>query len=444
MSRRRSRIALCALLFALCICVWAQPGVWKNQPEKIRLKVNKNDDHLSFIFHQDTSSEITVIRILINGGKRAVPASLRGLALITTRLSLEMTTAASVRELMHLGSNFIYHVEGDYSMITIKSLSGNLEETLGIIVKIMKNPLFSGIRIGNIKKYMEHRQKREKDSLEHLMELTCFNAFFDGYDGSIFGNDDSRKKIKKKNILQFYNRFFNRANMIISVSSDLTKTSIEKIIKKYFAAFPGGEPLEARPVRASIPGEKEFFLKKDNQQVLISFAALLPGMSRKNYALICMLENLLGKGIGCKLWPLRAQKDLAYSLNTKVKQLQEGGLFIIYLKTDAEKKEEAYTALKELINDFYKSGITEDELHTAKVLARANFLRANETKGRKALNMAYFEAMGLGFNFLEDFFAYVDQITSADFNIYMKKLLTPAHLIEVIIGPDEGNGRLNR
>jgi len=435
------------VFFTLCICLWAQPEVWKHQPEKIQLKVNNDDNnYLSFIFQQDPSSEITVIQILIKGGKRAAPVSQRGLAVITTRLSVEMTTATSVRELMHLGSTFLYHVEGDYSTITVKSLSENLEETLAIITKVIKKPLFSGLRIRNIKKFMEHRKKREEDSPEQLMELTCFKAFFagtgkndrdHGYAGSIFGDPDSRKKIKKKDIVHFYNRFFNRSHMVISVSSNLAKAEMETIIKKYFAGFPPGKPFEFQPVQSSIPTEKEFFLKRDNQQVLISFAALLPGMSRENYVLIYMLENILGKGIGSKLWPLRAQKDLAYNLNSRFRQLKDAGLLIIYLKTDAEKKQEAYLALKELITDFYKTGITKEELDITKVRARADFLRENETKVGKAQSLGYFDASGLGFDFIEAFFSYVENVTVDDFNGYLKKVLNPDRLIEVTIGPED-------
>ena len=427
--------ALCGVFFSFCIWPQPQPGVWKNRPEKIQLEVDDKEIPLSFIYQQDTSSKITVVQIFIKGGTRAVQVSKRGLAFLTTRLSVEMPAAKNVRDLMHLASTFLYHVDGDYSTITIESLSENIDETLEIITKILRKPLFSGLRINSIKKYMEHGQKREEDSPEQLMERTCFNTFFPGYSGSIFGDPESRKKIKKKDIVQFYNRFFNRSNMVISVSSNLEKPEVEKLVKKYFGGFPAGEPIEPQPVAVPVPGEKEFFLKKDNQQVLISFGARLPEMSRENFAMIYMLENLLGKGIGSKLWPLRAKKDLAYNLNTRFKLLKDGGLLIIYLKTNGEKIDEAYRALKKLITGVYKTGITKEELESTRMRSRADFLRDNETKIKKTRTLAYFEALGTGFDFLEAFFSYVDKTTLADFNGFLKKVLNPDQLIEVIIGP---------
>ena len=428
--------------FAAFICLRGYLGaqvrekekIWKNQPEKVVV-----NDHLSFIYQQDLSSKITVIHILVKGGKRAVPVSQRGLSFITTGLAVEMPDIDEVRQLMQLATVHYYHVHGDYVTISIRCLTENLEKTLKIIARVLRKPLFSGLRISNVKRYLKHRQKAEEDSPERLMELTYFNTLFTSYAGSIYGDLESLKKIKRKNILNFYKRFFNHANMFISVNTDLSKAEMIPIISKNFDSFPPGEIQQLEKVQASVPEKKEIFIKKDNQQVLISFGALLPGMSRKNFALIYMLENLLGKGIGSKLWPLRAKKELAYSLTTRFIQMQNAGLLIIFLKTDISKREEANQALKGLIIDLYKNGVTPEDLAITKVRSKADFLRDNETKERRSQWLAYFEALGVGFDYLEAFFSHLDQVTLEDLNTYLKKVLNPDQLLEVVIGGESGD-----
>jgi predicted Zn-dependent peptidase len=424
-------------VFVLFICLSGQllaraqekEKVWKNQPEKVVV-----NDHLSFIYQQDESSNITVIHILVKGGKRAVPVSRRGLSFITTGLAVEMPDLHEVRQLTQMAAAHYYHVHGDYVTISIRCLTENLEKSLKIIARVFKKPLFSGLRISNVKRYLKHRQKGEEDSPEQLMELTFFNSLFPSYAGSIYGDLESLKKIKKKDIRNFYKGFFNHANMVISVCTDLSKAEMIPIISKNFDSFPPGEIQKLETVQASVPEKKEIFLKKDNQQVLISFGALLPGMSGKNFALIYMLENLLGKGIGSKLWPLRAKKELAYSLKTRFIQMEDAGLLTIFLKTDISKRVEAHQALKGLIIDLYKSGITPADLASTKVRSGADFLRDNETKMRRAQWLAYFEALGVGFDYLEAFFSHLDQVTLEDLNTYLKKVLNPDQLIEVVIG----------
>lgn len=408
--------------------------VWKNQPEKVVV-----NDHLSFIYQQDASSKITVVHIQVKGGKRAVPVSQRGLSFITTGLAVEMPDIHEVRQLTQMATAHYYHVHGDYVTISIRSLTENLEKSLKIIARVFRKPLFSGVRISNVKRYLKHRQKAEEDSPEQLMELTFFNTLFTSYAGSIYGDLQSLKKIKRKDILHFYKRFFNHANMVISVCTDLSKAEMIPIIGKNFDSLLPGKTQQLEAVRASVPEKKQIFLKKDNQQVLISFGALLPSMSRKNFALIYMLENILGKGIGSKLWPLRAKKKLAYSLKTRFIQMEDAGLLTIFLKTDISKREEAHQALKDLIIDLYKNGITPEDFAITKVRSRADFLRDNETKDRRAQWLAYFETLGVGFDYLEAFFSHLDQVTLEDLNIYLKKVLNPDQLLEVVIGGEPGD-----
>jgi predicted Zn-dependent peptidase len=427
------------LFFVLCLFpskyIGAQEqgkeNVWKNQPEKIVI-----NNQLSFIYQQDMSSEITVVHLLIKGGKRAVPISQRGLSFITTGLAMEMPDMDEVRRLMELGTSHVYHIHSDFVTISIRSLSQNLAKSLHIITRVLRKPLFSSLRIGNVKRYLEHKQKSEKDSPEQLMDLTFFNTLFTSYSGSIYGDAQSLKNLKRKDVIDFYNHFFNLANMIIAISTNLSKTEIIPIIEKNFALFPQGELQKLEKVEASIPKKKEIFIKKDNQQVLISFGAMLPRMSRQNFAMIYMLENLLGKGIGSKLWPLRAKKELAYSLKSQFSQLEEAGLLTILLKSDISKRQEAHKGLKKLLTNIYENGVTQKDLDIAKVRSQADFLRDNETKVSRSQWIAYFEALGVGFDYLEKFFSNIDQVTLEQFNSYLKKVLNPHRLIEVVIGEE--------
>ncbi|MCP5049314.1 MAG: insulinase family protein, partial [bacterium] len=412
--KRLKTALLWVLLWGICIYgngySWAQSPIsstsrtWKEPVERLKI-----DDDFSFIFQRDETSGITIIHLLVKGGKAAVPVSRRGTAFIATRLSVDLPSSDNLRELMHLGSALASQTHGDFSTITIKSLSENLDKTLKIIAKVIKKPLLSGLRISNLKRFMQHNQKRVEDSPEQLMEetyLTAFNGEGDhGYGGSAYGSKESRKVIKRKDIANFYKRFFNSGNVTMTVSSNLDKAEITGIIQKHFASFPKGQPTEPPPIKTSPPSKKEIFLEKENQQVLISFGVPTPGVSRENFVRLYILENLLGKGIGSKIWTLRSRENLAYSLNTRFIQMHTAGLLIIYLKTENKKKEEALRSLKKLITGIYKNGITEDDLTVARVHAKADFLRSCETKEQRARQIAYFEAMGLGFDFLEGFFS---------------------------------------
>lgn len=424
----------------------AESGVndMKNRAERVSV-----DDTLSFIYDRDTASEITVVRLFINGGKKAEPPGLGGLAFLTTRLCVEVPDPSKVRKMMDLASSFSPGVEGDHSVITVKCLSENLEDTLRILTEIIRKPLFSALRISHIKKNMEYRLKLEEDNGWELMRRDYFNLFFGntGYGGSTFGDKDSLKKIKKKDAVDYYKKYFNLSNMVISVSSDLDKAKVTGIIKTFFQSLPLGED---RPINrplltsdhstAALENEKnttgkEHFIKKDKTQALVAMGALLPGISRGDFTSAYMLEVLLGEGIGSRLWPLREVENLAYRLQAKVILMRDAGILTVCLETDKSKRERAFEALQGIMTTLYERGVTKEEFSALKVRSWSYFLRNNESKEKRTYTLGYFESMGLGFAFSEEFRLEMEAVTLEDFNGYIKKVSEPGRMVKMVIGP---------
>jgi predicted Zn-dependent peptidase len=144
---------------------------------------------------------------------------------------------------------------------------------------------------------------------------------------------------------------------------------------------------------------------------------------------------LLGKGQGSRLWPLRAEQKLAYNVDCRATQMQEAGLIEAYLETDTSKKEVAQEALRAVLDELYRNGTTEEELLYTKNAAKADFIRDNETKARRAGVLAFFEASGLGLEYFDALFSEIDVLTLEEVNSYIKQILAPEKALEVVVGP---------
>ncbi|MFB0565337.1 MAG: M16 family metallopeptidase [Candidatus Aminicenantaceae bacterium] len=405
---------------------------WKHTPQK---KILPNG--IPLIYHHDESSPITVLQVLVKGGKGAVPEGKEGLAYLTTRLTIEIPDQGKALKLMKQASSISIQCKGDFSLISIQCISSNLDETLNVMTKILRDPLFSGLRIDLIKEHMNYKIKSAEDDsviMGHNAHLTSFFGKT-GYGGSIYGTEESLKSIKKKDIQSFYKKYFNTANMILSVSSDLNEEELIETIQKYFLEFHSGEPEEFSSSRGSIPEERNIFMEKDTKQTLVSIAFPLPKLSTRNTVMAFMLENLLGKSVNSKLWFLRSKEKLAYNVNSQATQMKEGGILNSYLETENNKKDRSLEALKKVLQTLYEEGITEEELEATKVNSKASFLRINEIKETRTSNLAFFEAVGLGYEFINQFFVEVDNTSLEEINSYIKDILDPNKAVEVIIGP---------
>lgn len=410
------------------------PSLSRNLPEEEFLS-----NGLKLIYQKDTSSAITVFQVLIKGGKAVEPEEKSGLAYLTTRLTLEIPDRSKAQDLMSKASRVSMTSRGDYSLINIACLSEHVEETLKVTTQIMLKPLFSGLRIEGTKKMINYQRNTQEDDPANVAHKIYLERLFakKGYGGSVLGSEESLKAIKKKDVKDFYDSYFKAENMVIVVISDLEKEPLIEILDEYFAKFPSGEAAESKPSSVTIPEERQTLIEKDTKQFFISLGFPLPKITRNNFALASIVENLLGKGVASRLWDLRYIEKLAYNVNAQATLMKDGGILEAYLETDKEKKEVALEALKKALSSLFEKGITEEELEVTKSNAKASFLRENETKEIRAGNLVSFEALGLGYEFISGFFLEIDAISLDEINSYIKDVLNPEKGVEVVIGPKD-------
>ena len=392
----------------------------------------------SIIFDRDSSSSRTFIAILIGGGMRVEPENQHGVAYITTQLAVDIVDSHKRKKIIEMGSRINFNIEPDFCVISINCLSDYLAETLEIFSQNFKRPLFSGLRVNRLKKYLPHLQTSEQDNDIALMIL-CFKEAFlksSGYSGSIYGKDGSVKKISPRQVSRYYQDHFFLDNMTMAVSSDLEDSQINPHIIKLISDLPRGEKRTLGLIPITIPEKNVYFIQKDREQSLIAFGVCVDRLDPVHAAYTFLLENWIGKGAGSLLWALREDEKLAYTVNAFTIQMKTLGIFTLYLKTDSQKTGEAYQKMNQLVSNLYETEVSRSRLEIHKNHARADLLRLNETKDPRLYNLAFYEALGLGYSYFETLETEIAKINVQNFNEFKNTVLKPENLVRVIIGPE--------
>jgi zinc protease len=407
-------------------------GVWQFPPEK-RVATGG----LIWIYQRDASSAVTSAVLLIRGGRNAEPAGKSGLAYLATRLSIEIPDSGKIRELMIQSTQLSAGCQEDCSLISIQCLSENIEPTLKILAKVIRDPLFSGLRIDTIKADMLHRGKMTFDDSVNAGHFELLKAFFgpEGSGASIYGTEQSLKAIGRKDVQHFHETRFTASNMILSVVSDIEPGVFAPLVDKYFSGFPKGAKTEDPPRASSLPGERLIFHEKDSKTAYLGLGLRLPPLSPGNYLLSFLADDLLGGGVGSRLWPLRFTERIAYNVNSLVTFPSGEGMIEAFLETSPEKLDGARISLRKVFSDLAAGDLSEEDLAIAGNNARASFLRANETKEARAKSMALFEARGLGCEFIERLSSELAAVDVAAMNAFLKRWFSPEEAVEVVIGP---------
>ncbi len=433
---KHTRLPLtCGLLFfALSAGVGALDTRWRLGQEP-RQHVLENG--LTVILQTDAATTNSVLQLFVRGGSRDDPAGGAGLAFLTMRLALEIPDQTKLRQLMDFGSSFSLHVGEDYSLITIRALSRHLQSTLEVLTAIFVDPLFSSPRIDGIKAQMKHLQKRAADEPNELMRtLTAGNYFGDsGYGAKLFGDETSLAFLTKKDIQAFHGTHFVAANMVAVIISDLGDEHLKPMLTRFLGQLPRGRRVDPAPLPPGKGEKPAARVMRQTAQTHIAGAVLMPGLSTDTLPLATLLETWLGKGVGCKLWPLRDQNDLTYGVQASLLPLKEAMLLNIYLKTGRARADEAQNELRQLLLEIHQNGISEAELSAAKAYARADFWRENESRERRAATLAFMEGMGLSHRLAGEFAARLDAVKLDEMNRFIRDRLAPEQWFILRIGP---------
>ncbi len=395
------------------------------------------DNGMTVILQQDASAPITVTQLLVRGGDNDDPPGLAGLAFLTARLGLEITEQARLQQLMDFGSSFSLSVMGDYSLVTIRSLSRHLDATLNVLAGMMSEPLISDLRVGALKDMMRHLQKMESDDPDALMVKTLAATYFSacGYGAARYGDKASLERIGRKEIQSFFRSHYVAGNMVAVVISDLDEETVKPLIARRLGKFPAGERRPSRPLPPRRPPPAGLTIERQTAQTLVSLSVLLPELNADNFLLAALLESWLGKGIGSRLWPLRSRGSLAYGLNADLQPNRDAMLLNVYLKTEARRCPEAQAELERLLKTVSSEGIDAAGLASAKAYARADFWRENEGRERRAATMAFLEGAGLSWRLAGDFAERLEKIGLEEFNAFLRAWLAPERWFALRIGP---------
>lgn len=436
---RRSAIVLSLLLLAAARGLGgAVPLPGADGPEKTILKSG-----IPCIYYRDGSSPVTVVGLIVPGGKSAVPRGLDGLAAMTTRLALEIPDEGKVRDLMAQATRMSFVCLEDHSVILIECLSENLEEALRVAGKIVQDPLISGLRVGRAKELMRLYGRAEEDDAGTAAHNAVLSRYYagDGYGSALYGTEESLKAIGRKEVLAFFKSRFTPASVFFTAVSDLESAPVRGLLEKYFSGLPKGERVDVPVAVPAYPAEKTIRLSRDTKQTFVGRAYALPAPEPDEYAMGVLTEVLIGRGPGSRLWRLRADERLAYIVGANLTWTRGAGILEVFLETENAKSVRASGALDRTIEELRTDGIAAGELEATKTMAKADVLRSVEMKSGRVRLLSGFEVLGLGFDHLPRLFAAIDAIGLDDLNAYLRTALSPERAVSITVGPDDSQVR---
>ena len=309
-------------------------------------------------------------------------------------------------------------------VIELSSLKEESNKAISLLNDLLKSPNYSEDTLSKLKTLMVGSLKRKENDFDYVSQNQLKSILFKNtaLENPSSGTIESISKIQLKDIEKFVKKTVNLNNLIIVAGGDFELKEFEKLVNPLLNTLEIGEKVEANKVVFESKNEEKTLLK-DTQQAYIYFGSSfnIDSKDEENYKAKVASFILGGSGFGSRLMEeIRVKRGLAYSAYGSISINKSHTYFNGYLQTKNESADEAKKLVSQIVADFVKNGVTEDELKAAK-----NFLTGSEPLRSETLSQRLNRAFTLYYRGLEQDYSKkelekIQNLELKDLNDYIK------------------------
>lgn len=387
------------------------------------------------------SNEIVAVNIFAKGGNFLQDKY--GISSLTASTMTKGTQKYSPTELAEIlednGIKIIPSVRSDAFSITVLTTKNQYEKTLSLLNEIVNNATFNDFEIEKVKNEALNNIKKSRD--------IPLQVAIEGYKNLIFENSpytNSTKlfeanipNITREEILNYYKKIFNPQNITISINGNVDKDLTIKEFSNMFTStdtekFNFSANKEKISSIRSIKTCTKAIPETNTDWIFIGWQ-VAGSDNQKDYATLQVIDSLLGSGMSSRLFKnLRDQEGLAYQLGSSYSANALKGAFLVYIGTNPETQEKAKQMLLNEINKLKTEFVGTKELKEAKDKLLGQFILSQETNLDKATTLGWFETVGLGYNFTNEYENLINSVTEGDIIEVANKYFKSNYVISIV------------
>ncbi len=390
----------------------------KINPE-VSMKVLNNG--LKVIIKQNEANDIFAAVCMINASLLYEESDKIGITNFVQNMLLKGTKKRSAEQIANtiesVGGNIDTSASSDYAEASVMSLTEDCKLSLELLSDILFNPSFPPEEIEKERKLILDNIKIAEDSSFNYTYKNFLKNLYAGHNYQYMpeGIPETINNIKIDDLTAYHKKYFIPSNMILSIVSRLNEDEVMQIVNKYF-----GQNSPEKPARMLVTKDFEIRAKsetltKNIQQGFLTLGYITAPISSDDYPAIKVASSILGEGMSSRLFvELREKKGLAYAVGCIAPTKRDKGHFVGYIGTKPETLKASEEEMLRVFQEFADKEVSADELERNKNYIAGRFLMDHETNLRQAWYLGWFEIMGRGYAFDEEYVKAIRSVKAKD------------------------------
>ncbi|MGH8120129.1 MAG: M16 family metallopeptidase, partial [Gammaproteobacteria bacterium] len=331
----------------------------------------ETDKGVRVYFVETHEIPMVTVKVLFDAGSSR-DSDRTGVAMLTAALLAEgadgLTADQISRGFDDLGANFGSGAGRDSSFVSLRSLDDPepLAKAAANLRRVISRPDFPPPAFERERGRTLTAIKQKQQSPGDIASDAFYAAVYGDhpYAHAPEGTEASVQSLTRKDIEDFYRRYYTARNAVVAIVGDLDRKRAEQFVTGLFANLPQGERAPPLPEVPALQEAKTVRIDHPSTQTHVLVGQ--PGIRRDDPDLFPLYvgNNVLGgSSMTSRLFDeIREKRGLSYSTYSYFIPMRQEGPFIAGLQTKNDQSGEALQLLNQQVEGFVRKGPTEAEL----------------------------------------------------------------------------------
>ncbi|MCX5924278.1 MAG: pitrilysin family protein [Candidatus Dependentiae bacterium] len=368
-------------------------------PEVVTLK-----NGLKVLLHHNPDIDIVECALSYKANSHHDPAGQEGIGHLVAKLMLEGTKSYPSSTFTKEAESYGISISANAGHISVTMLSADQTKGLDLLSEMVQCAQFNNADFERIKNKVKSQLIQFWDTPKNCIGQVAAQKIYGKhpYGNMAWGTQESLDAITRDICFEFYKKMVSPQQAILAIVGNFDPKTIMDDVQSLLGSWTGDAVADIVYPALAKAAYEEINIEKNRDQVVVAFAGLSVERLHPLYDELLVFDQILTGGMSSKLFELREQSGLFYTIGGSVVSMAGKQPGMIFIKTIVSKDRlaEAQEAVAHCLDSAVDT-VTEQEFDEAKEVVINSFPALFESNEAMATTFLFLQKYELPQNYFE-------------------------------------------
>ncbi|MBD3882633.1 insulinase family protein [Phormidium tenue FACHB-886] len=407
------------------------------------------DNGMVVLAVENPAADIVAARLFVQAGGRYESPARAGLSHLLASVITKGTDRLSSQEIAEqvesVGASLGADATADYCLMSLKTVSTDFAAMLHLMAELLRSPSFPEAEVELERRLTLQGIRSMQEQPFAVANAQLRQAMYQDhpYAQPSLGTEETAGALSRADLQHYHQTYFRPDNMVISIVGRIAPEAAIALVDQIFGDWqiptqPDGSVtlLPSLHLPSLTPHPERVITVQETQQAIVMLGYLAVSVQNADHMALKLLNTYLGNGLSSRLFvELREKRGLAYEVSAYYPTRADWSHFVTYMGTAPENTAVALEGLKHEVDRLRTTPLTPDELEAAKNKLLGQYALGKQTNAQIAQIFGWYETLGLGIDFDEQFQQQVAAVTAETAQMVAERYFTEPYVS--LVGPEK-------